>query len=583
MPMRCAFTKKTGNRVLLLCSGLMLLLLAYFAWTTVYSSDDYWYSTFWDHGLSHYLELMDYHYREFNGRVLVHVLAHLVLNFDRWVFVVMCCGLCGTVCYAVKLGAGMEGDRFLTAVCLFFVGMLCMPLQIFNQGVMWISASCNYFFPAALACLTAASMERESKWSYPLAFLCGATTEQMGLAAIILTAVYAVLGAVRRKGFWKKLSCTLLAMAGALTIFLSPATANRAGSRVRMDSFSEILKTLRKCILQEAEILTANPAPLAVMLGILFLGAAFLRREKGRKFPGVVAVIGGILLLAGWVSGDEMRVAGFVVAFIAMTVIAVLLMTGGHFFIGGLTLMGLVAAAVMLPTNTVAPRVLLPVYFLLLVSACILAAETVRHRLTVAVMGMVLAVVVSIPAVAGYWNNYQVDRMNERFAREDRVGNTVRYCTDYDMDYTWVKADFDSYFRTKYLESIGMPKDSKVAFFSRYEERIPIRYGDLILACSLRTESDGTWMLPLREVIETMGGSLEWTADRRAVELDGVVLVLEPVGVSEFRVCSEDEREFLVGWCTWASSTYCDAALFEEGLGITVRMDPDSGCCYLEK
>ena len=539
MPMKCAFTGKTGNKVLLLCSGMMLLLLAYFAWTTVYSSDDYWYSTFWDQGLSHYLELMDYHYREFNGRVLVHVLAHLVLHFDRWAFVVMCCGLCCAVCRAMALGSGMEGDRFLTAVCLFFVGMLCMPLQIFNQGVMWISASCNYFFPAALVCLMAAAMERESKWSYPLAFLCGATTEQMGPSALVLAAAYAVCGAVRRRGLWRNLCCTLLSAAGALTVFLSPATASRAGARVRMDSLADILETLRKCILQEAEILTANPAPLAVMLGILVLGAVVLRRERGWKCPGAVAVIGGIALLAGWVSGEGVRVAGFSAAFIALAVMAVLLMAGGRCFAGGLTLTGLAAAAVMLPTNTVAPRVLLPVYLLLLVSVCLLAAQTLRHRTVVAVAGLVLAVVVSIPAVAGYWNNYQVDRMNEEFAREARDGNTVRYCTDYDMDYTWIKADFDSYFRTKYLESIGMPKDSKVAFFSRFEETIPILYGDQTLAGSLRTEPDGTWMLPLREVIETMGGSLEWTADRRAVELDGAVLVLEPVGDSGFRVCPE--------------------------------------------
>lgn len=583
MPMKCAFTEKKDNRILVLCSGLMMLLLSYFAWTTVYSSDDYWYSTFWDHGLKHYLELMDFHYRQFNGRTLVHALAHIVLHFDRWAFVVMCCALCGAVCFAMARGTGMARGRHLCAVCLFLTGLLCMPLQIFNQGVMWISASCNYFFPAALVCLLAAALERQSNWSYLLAFLCGATTEQMGLASVVLAAAYAVSGLLRRKGAVRNLSCTVLALLGALTIFLSPATARRADSRVHLDNFEMILKTVRRCILLEAEFLTANPAPLVVMLAILVMGAVVLGRGKGWKWPAVPAAIGGIMLLIGWFSSEEVRLTGFVAAFLALGAMAVLLMAGGQTFAGGLTLTGLASAAVMLPTNTIAARVMLPVYFLLLVSACVLSARVVRHRSTVAAAGLILAVLVSVPAVVGYWNNYQVDLMNQSFAWQDRDRFAVRYCIDYDMDYTWYKADFDPYFQAKYLESIGLPEKTRVAYFSRTEENIPIRCGDLTLIGSLRTEPDGTLMLPLREVIETMGGSVEWTLERRAAELDGVVLVLEPVGNTAFRVRMEDGREFMIDWCTWAGCTYCEAALFEEGFGIAVRMDPEGDGCYLEK
>ena len=571
------------TRIMLLCAGALMALLGYFAWTTVYSSDDYWYSTFWDQGLGHYLELMDYHYREFNGRVLVHVLAHIVLHFDRWAFVVMCCGLTGATCMAMARGAGLDKDRSMTAVCLFLVGLLCTPLQVFNQGVMWISASCNYFFPAALACLLAAALERESRWAYPLAFLCGATTEQMGLASAALAAVYVIHGLLRRKGIIRNLSCTALALVGVLTIFLSPATAKRADARVHMDSLAVILETFRKAILREASILTENPAPIVVMLAILVFGAWILCREKGWKWSAVPAGLGCVMLLCGCLPGDTIRLAGFVAAFLALALMALLLLIAGRSFAGALTLTGLAAAAVMLPTNTVEPRVMLPVYFLLLVSACGLGAELIRHRAAAAAAGLVLAALISIPAIGGYWANYQVDLMNERFAQQDREREAVRYCTDYNMEYTWVKADYDPYFRMKYLESIGLPETGKVDFFSMDEERAFLRYEDQILLGAPWTSSEGTLMLPMREVTEVLGGSVEWTADRQAISLDGVVLELEAVGSYEFIVRLADGRELRIDWLLRGSAAYCDAALFEEGFGITVREEPEQNLYIIEK
>lgn len=569
--------------IMVLCGGALMVLLGYFAWTTVYSSDDYWYSTFWDHGLGHYLELMDYHYQEFNGRVLVHVLAHIVLHFDRWAFVVMCCGLCTAAAWSAGTASGLDRAQRRTVHCLFLTGLLCMPLDIFNQGVTWISASCNYLFPAALACLMAAALERRSRWCFLLAFLTGATTEQMGLAAVALAAVYTIHDLLVRRGVLRGLVSTGLAALGVVTIFLSPATANRADARVHLDSLAVILETFRKAILREAELLTENPAPVLVMLAVLVLGAVLLWREKGWKWTAVPAGLGCVMLLAGAFGSDGVCVAGFVAAFLALALMAVLLMAAGRAYAGALTLTALAAAAVMLPTNTVEPRVMLPVYFLLLLSACVLAAETVRHRAAVAAAGLVLAVLVSIPAIGGYWANYQVDLMNEDFARQDREREAVRYCTDYNMEYTWVKADYDPYFRMKYLESIGLPETGKVEFFSMHEEQVLLRYEDQFLVGSPWTSPEGTLMLPLREVAEALGGSVEWTPERQTVSLDGVVLELEPVGNSEFRIRLDGDRELRIGWLLRGSAAYCDAALFEEGFGITIRMDTENGFCYLEK
>ena len=105
-------SEKAGMKALLLMNGILLALLAYFSLVTVYSSDDYWYSTFWDNGWKHYLELLHFHYESFNGRTLVHILAQLVLHFGGWAFALVCCGLCVTSAWTVTKAAGLERGRF---------------------------------------------------------------------------------------------------------------------------------------------------------------------------------------------------------------------------------------------------------------------------------------------------------------------------------------------------------------------------------------------------------------------------------------------------------------------------------------
>lgn len=587
MTQRNQTLKKHGRyaeAVVLAASGLLLVLMGYFAWTTVYSSDDYWYSTFWDNGLRAYLELMVYHYQEFNGRVLVHVLAHIVLELGQWGFVLMCCGLCTVACLAAVRGAGLEKDKLPVMMCLFLTGMLCMPLSIFNQGVMWISASCNYLFPAVLACLMAASLERRSGWCFLLAFLCGATTEQMGLAAVVLALAYALDAAIRREKLTHGIGSTALALVGVVTIFLSPATASRTDRRVHLDSLSVILSTFRKAIILEADLLTLNPAPVIVMLAVLVLGAVVLLRRRGWKWPAVLGGVGCVALIVGSFGSEWICVAGYVLGFAALAGMSVALMAGGERFTGTLTLTALAAAAVMLPTNTVEPRVMLPVYLLLVVSACVLGVKLLRNAAVPAAAGVILSFAVSVPAIAGYWGNYQVDLENRIYAQQDRDREAVRYCTDYDMDYTWIKVDFDPYFRMKYLESIGLPETGKVQFFSWNDISAQIKCGDAILFRLPWLAEDGTVMFPLRETVEVLGGSLEWTVERRAITLDGVVLELEPLEGDLFRVRTADgEKEFQISWVLKSGDTYCDLNLFVEGFGLTIREDSENQLYIIEK
>ena len=198
--------------------------------------------------------------------------------------------------------------------------------------------------------------------------------------------------------------------------------------------------------------------------------------------------------------------------------------------------------------------------------------------------GVIVSFAVSVPAIAGYWSNYQVDLENQLYAQQDRDREAIRYCTDYDMEYTWVKADSDPYFRMKYLESIGLPETGKVQFFSWNDIQDQIKCGDEILLRPIWQSENGTAMFPLRETVETLGGSLEWTMERRVVTLDGVSLELQPINSDLFLAKTADGgMEFQVSWELKDGDTYCDLTLLEEGFGLTIREEPDNDMYIIEK
>ena len=125
--------------------------LAILSMTTVYSSDDYWYSTFMDDGVSEYLNLMKEHYLTFNGRVFVHFIAQLILHSGNILFTVFTITLFTLIPIAA---AGMDrrttADDIAITVLVFLIGILALPRAVMVNGVLWISGFCNYALSAAM-------------------------------------------------------------------------------------------------------------------------------------------------------------------------------------------------------------------------------------------------------------------------------------------------------------------------------------------------------------------------------------------------------------------------------------------------
>lgn len=565
-----------------------LLLLAYFCVVTVYSSDDYWYSIFWNDGLRGYLELMDLHYQTMNGRVLVHIAAHLVLACGNWAFTLMCCGICLITPLAMARHVGLDRKAGLTAGVFFLIGLLLMPRKIQTQGMFWISASCNYLLPAALACLLAAALDGHKKWALIPAFLCGATTEQMGLTAVFVCAVFLLDAFRQRKGILLSLSSMAMSALGVLTIFLSPATSERAAKGVRLGSVQQLMQALRWAIADEVRLLTENPMPLLVMLAFLVLTGVLLRKKTGRRWPGWACCLGCIALTAGSFGTDEIRVAGYTAGFVVLAGMSAALIGYRDRTIGVLALAALASAAVMLVTNTVDARVMLPFIFLMLLCVCLLGsgmAAKGKHTGPCAVLCVLLAAICLVPAIKGYWHNYQVDLLNRRLAEEARVSGCMRYCTDYDRRYTWIKADHDPFFRIKYLESLGLPKHMGLIYFSREDENPHMLYIDgKPTNEGVWTDEQGKLLFPLRRIVESMGGIVDWQAGLTTIQYQQITYQLEDLDHRTGRITWTDaegnaQEMMVTTYARFDHFKYCDMEFFTDIMGIPIIFD-EARFCY---
>ena len=160
--------RKREKAALFLLIMILTGLIAFLAGITVYSSDDYWYSTFMNGGIAEYFRMMKEHYLTCNGRNLVHFFAQLILHFGNGLFAVFavgiflliplsadrirgigCSGDTGDVVYGGKEKYGSangektkdtNGRPELFMILIFFAaGILLLPLPVMVNGVLWIS------------------------------------------------------------------------------------------------------------------------------------------------------------------------------------------------------------------------------------------------------------------------------------------------------------------------------------------------------------------------------------------------------------------------------------------------------------
>lgn len=516
----------------LAAAAALALILFTLAFMTSRSMDDYYYHTFWNDGFSGFLRNFSDHYQTMNGRTFIHVVLTVVLRGGTAVFALVSVGLAvATPLLAHKLTASNTSP--LPAIVVFMAGLLLAPRSIMVQGILWQSAYFNYVFPTAMIVLLLYLLQRTvyierlkpvaAVGVMVCAFLCGATTEQSGLLAVCaVLAVCAQCLLTARKRLWLPLACLLTAAAGVCTIFLSPATQ----TRFLHEQASPTWPTLCRGLTSQAQLIKGEPAILALLALLFFLLALFCAaRWGGKAAPVFISLLPLSSLLGVLLSGKE-GLLPFYVALLAITVgVGVFLWLKGARALGILLALAVGSLLVIAATKSSEARTITPFYLYVItaLSCCLGALWDGKWKLLSCVCAAVLVVAGMIYIgyhMPHYIYNYTIEQLNRAAERRAHTTNVLGYNIDYQMDYTYSKPITSSFCRQHYLPSVGLSEDDCLLFF--YSSDLPIVFlGDRPLEFPAIPDGNGGFLLPLRSVIESLGGSVDWTPELTIIRLNG--------------------------------------------------------------
>lgn len=575
--MRSACWRNKLSRVYPWILAVLLLAISGLCLLTIHSSDDFWYSTFLRDGIGAYVGKMVFHYQSFNGRVWVHILAHVLLWAGNWLFALVCAGCCLGMPYAVGRAAGLGQSSRMKLAALFLILVAAMPSSLFVKGVLWISAFCNYLVPSVLLCVMLWQLERSCAlpWLLLSAFLCGSATEQIGMTALATLALYVF---VDRRERGKRLAALAAAALGLVTVFASPATGDRAAGEIPLHSITALVGRMGESFSNLAYILTGS-AIISLLLALLLVLCGGLPGSRAARWTGWA---GATLALVSCLVRTEQRVILSAVVLTEVTAFALWMFFGEHRLTGGLLLTALASAAVMLPTNSVGCRNLLPFYLLTALAVCYLAVTRVRRESVLAAaaaLSALLTLVGMLPLAEGVLNNYRLDQQNRAYAKAAEQTGVVCYDGGYDLRHTYSKAFESGFLQSKYLESMGFEADMPFELLDLPEiicADVPLE--DPGLRCI-----SGIDLLPLRPIVESLGGSLHWQRERLEVELNGIRCRLYSLGVLEVRAEWTDAdgipHRRKLSRTEFYESGYYETALLTEVFGLDVTWDADGREC----
>ena len=173
-----------------------VLFVAMQAWILLYIvqfGDDFYYTTFFDGGISHFVKENVFHYMNTNGRAWVHILDEILLakgTIFAWkIFNLAVIAL--TVWFAATLASENDRRKFGVSLIVSCVAFSAINILNLRQSVYWATGSLNYLFPVFLTLLLFyvlrknANSNRLPPATIILAFFASSSTEQCAFASLI--------------------------------------------------------------------------------------------------------------------------------------------------------------------------------------------------------------------------------------------------------------------------------------------------------------------------------------------------------------------------------------------------------------
>ena len=409
-------------------------------------------------------------------------------------------------------------------------------------------------------------------------FACGATTEQSGLLAVCVALFYlAVRLFTRPRLCLAPLLGVLSAAAGVVTIFLSPATRTRLDTESSADTLAEWFGHLVDHFVEYAGILNTGRT-IAALLALFFIAAALGLRRSGAKKPvWIPFLIAAVLPPATLFTAGDTRAWLYLAVLALLLVCAIALLCRGRRAECLLTLCAVGSVVVMLPTNTGGERVLLPFYLYILTAAALMAGHELIERpalgLTAAAIALVGMIAYRGPVYEGFLCNYRIEQRNREYVEEAKETGVLYYDMDYDLVYTHSKAYADGYFYDTWFESTGLDRDTtKVYFLSEGRPAVYVN-GERLTSPAL-AGSQGQNMLPLRGIVEGLGGTVDTVDGGISVSLAG----------RAYSITYPSWNTALISWPGGGLEverhlnyfqTLLDARAFTDAFGLTVTASAD--------
>ncbi len=240
--MRRNFSKYVRRGYPWLCFVLFMGAMAFALYGVIRYGDDYYYSTFFRGGLSHFLSETKLHYQTVNGRFFVHLLDCILLSFPLWVWKGFAWCVSGGILLLVSRiachdSANKKTDPSSLILSCAMFGLL--SLSVLRETLLWATGFMNYVFPALLllvyyrACQRTYLTGSNARYLPVLSFFAAFTTEQGAAAVAICIFFFIRTFTERRKPSRMQILSLITALSAFATVILAP------GNRIRMGVYPD--------------------------------------------------------------------------------------------------------------------------------------------------------------------------------------------------------------------------------------------------------------------------------------------------------------------------------------------------------
>ncbi len=268
--------------------------------SVAFFGDDYYYAAFLKNGFSYFVSENIVHYKETNGRVLVHLLDELLLGSSIWLWRIFSLIYTAALIWLIAAIAsgrfryGKNAKKFPKALIFSCVLFGSLDIMLLRETVYWATGAMNYIFPVVLTLLLFYLFAKKyeaaegSVLLIPLAFVASYTVEQASVASFAVVFCF-VFSCIFIKGMKPRITYILsliVSIAGNILLFTAP------GNAVRTTYYEEFYK-LDFCGKIEHNIdywLKCGNLSIEIVLLFLIASAAVLsaRLKKANKVEKII-------------------------------------------------------------------------------------------------------------------------------------------------------------------------------------------------------------------------------------------------------------------------------------------------------